>query len=250
MTKLSSLFKQNSGRNNRGIITFRHRGGGNKRRYRFIDFKRFFLELQAIVYKIEYDPNRTSFICLILYRNGVFSYILAYKGVELGHVINNFLSVNKNNMIYGNSFFLKDIPVGSLIYNVELTNGKGGVIGRSAGCYCQVVNKFVYDYNTILVRFKSKEEYLLNYMCRAVIGSVSNEDHKLKKYYKAGQIRWLSRRPIVRGVAMNPIDHPHGGGEGKTSGGRPSVTPYGVITKGKPTRKNKINPFILISRKK
>ena len=205
--------------------------------------------MEGIIYKIEYDPNRNTYIGLILYKNGLISYILSYNGIKIGDKIVNFLNVDKkiHKYLIGNSYLLKDIPVGSIIYNVELLVGDGGKISRSSGSYCILVNKYIYDKKSILVRFKSKEEYLLYYLNRGCIGSVL--DVKYKKLFKAGQKRWLGIRPSVRGVAMNPIDHPHGGGEGKSSGGRPSVTPYGVITKGKITRrKKKFSDFIVRSR--
>jgi len=248
MKKLSFFLKKNNGRNNQGKIMFRHRGGGHRRRYRMIDLKKFIFSVESIVYQIIYDPNRTAQLGLILYKNGIFSYILGYKGMLLGDI----LSCGENaSLTAGNTLFLKDIPIGTLIYNIELSRGQGGIISRAAGTFSQIINKYVYNNNEVLIRFKSKEEYLIHSLCKATIGTVSNELNYLKFLRKAGQTRWLNKRPIVRGVAMNPVDHPHGGGEGKTSGGRPSVTPYGIITKGKPTRKkNIINFKIIKSRKK
>ena len=232
MKNLSVFLKKNSGRNNQGRITVRHRGGGHKRRYRLIDFVRVLNRCKGVVYKVEYDPNRNCFIGLILYENGLLSYVLGYNGIKVGDIL-NFID---NSFVLGSVFYLKEVSIGSLIYNVEFKPGMGGCIARSAGSYCQVINKYVYGNNLILVRLKSGEEYLLNKDCKVNLGSVSIINSKFKTFYKAGQRRWLGWRPTVRGVAMNPVDHPHGGGEGKTSGGRPSVSPKGFITKGKPTR--------------
>lgn len=243
---LCSLVKKNSGRNNRGVITVRHRGGGHRRQYRYINFNFIFLRIPGIIYKIKYDPNRNCQIGLVLHRNGLLNYIIGYNGMSVGDILNE-----RSNLVSGNTLFLKDIPIGSLIYNVELKPGFGGQIARAAGSYCQIISKNAHGLGLVLIKFKSKEEYLLNEFCKGTLGVVSNVDFNLKKLYKAGQNRWLGKRPSVRGVAMNPVDHPHGGGEGKTSGGRPSVSFKGVITKGKPTRKkNKLNKFIIKSRKK
>ena len=236
--KLSFFLKKNSGRNSFGCITVRHRGGGHRRRYRFINFNYIFINVSGIIYNIEYDPNRNCSLGLILYKNGLFGYILGYQNMKIGDLINS----NKN-LLSGSSFLLKNVPVGSLIYNVELVPGKGGQIGRSGGSFCQIINKYIYGELLVLVKFKSKEEYLLDHRCKAFLGVV-NSSFKKQVLYKAGQNRWVGKRPKVRGVAMNPVDHPHGGGEGKTSGGRPSVSFKGVITKGKPTRRLCINKFI------
>lgn len=245
MKNLTTSLKRYGGRNRSGSIMVRHRGGGHKRRYRFIDFQNTFINVPGIIYKLEYDPYRNTRISLILYKNGLLGYSLSYEGAQEGDIINQ-----QNGLINGNSVFLKDLLVGSLIYNVELKPGNGGQLARSAGSYCQVISKYLYHKNLILIRLKSKEEYLISKYCKANIGIVLNLGHHKKKLYKAGQSRWLGIRPTVRGVAMNPVDHPHGGGEGKSSGGRPSVSFKGVITKGKPTRKkNKKNKFILKSRK-
>ena len=236
---LSCFLKRNSGRNSFGCITVRHRGGRHKRRYRFVNFNYIFINISGIVYKIDYDPNRNCSLGLVLYQNGLFGYILGYHTMKIGDIINK-----TNVLLLGSSFLLKNIPVGSLIYNVELIPGKGGQIARSGGSFCQIINKYIYGSLLILVKFKSKEEYLLDHRCKGILGVV-NDSFKKSVLYKAGQNRWVGKRPRVRGVAMNPVDHPHGGGEGKTSGGRPSVSFKGVITKGKPTRSLRINKFIL-----
>lgn len=243
MICLSKKLIKKSGRNSSGKITVRHRGGGHSRRFRFINLKQVFLSLKGIIYKKIYDPNRNVSLHLVLYENGLFGHIISYENIKIGDVINNKLFLSS-----GSNFYLKDLPSGSIIHNVELHVGKGGQIARSSGSFCQIINKYVHGLNLILVKFVSGDEYLLNYHCKASLGSVYNESKRILT--KAGHSRWVGNRPRVRGVAMNPVDHPHGGGEGKTSGGRPSVSFKGVITKGKPTRSvKKINPFILKYRK-
>ena len=220
------------GRNNYGRITIWHRGGGHKRSYRIIDFKRNKLNIEAKVERLEYDPNRTSFIALIKYADGQYSYILAPQRLNVGDKV---LSSTDADIKPGNCLPIRNIPVGTIIHNVEMKPGKGGQLARSAGSYAQLVGK---DLGQALIKLRSGEVRLVSVACFATIGAVSNSDHQNIKIAKAGRKRWLGRRPIVRGVAMNPIDHPHGGGEGRTSGGRHPVTPWGKPTKGKRTRKN------------
>ncbi len=224
--------KSTGGRNNSGRITVRHIGGGHKKKYRIVDFKRN-LDIVAIVERIEYDPNRTAFLALISYQNGVKSYILAPHGIKPGDSV---VSGNDVDILPGNCLQLKFIPVGSFVHNIELKPGNGGSIARSAGSYAQIIGR---DGLYVLLRLRSGQVRLILSTCKATIGVVSNVDYKNIKLGKAGRKRWLGVRPTVRGVAMNPIDHPHGGGEGKTSGGRHPVTPWGVPTKGKKTRKRK-----------
>lgn len=225
-------FKRANGRNNQGKITVRHRGGGHKRLYRKINFYRS-NEEQGIISKIVYDPNRSANIAYI--KNNFKSFfILAPEGLQLNDSIQTGSDIE---LKIGNTLPLRNIPIGSLIHNISLNpNGKGQLI-RSAGTSAQLIQKI--DNKYAKIRLNSGELKLLLLSCNATLGIVSNIDHKKIKLGKAGRSRWLNRRPIVRGVAKNPVDHPHGGGEGKTSGGRPSVTPQGKITKGKPTRKKK-----------
>ena len=238
-----------NGRNNKGIICIHHRGGGAKKRYRLIDFFFSFLNIPAVVLKIERDPNRSCFIALILFKNGFFSYIVCPVNLLVGNFIlsSNFKILPSN----GNSLPLFQIPLGSLIFNIELKSFKGACFCRSAGSFGIILNRFEKNSSLVLIRLKSKEEFFFEQQCFATIGIVSNLSFKFKLLKKAGNSRNLGIRPKVRGVAMNPIDHPHGGGEGKTSGGRPSVTPWGKLTKGKKTRlKKKVlkNKFIFKSR--
>lgn len=223
--------KASGGRNNYGRITTRHKGGGHKQKYRIIDFKRN-RDDRGVVEKIEYDPNRSGFLALISYeQDDAKSYIIAPQGIKVGDVV---MSGNDADILPGNCLPLRGIPVGSFVHNVELKPGNGGTIARSAGCYAQIVGR---DGSYVLLRLRSGQVRLILSSCKATIGVVSNPDHKNRKLGKAGRSRWLGIRPTVRGVAMNPVDHPHGGGEGKTSGGRHPVTPWGVATKGKKTRK-------------
>ncbi len=233
------------GRNNRGRITTRHQGGGHKQSYRLIDFKRAKLDVEATVVRIEYDPNRTSFIALIKYDDGEQAYILAPQRLEIGSKI---VSGDKVDVKPGNTMPLKNIPAGTLVHNIEMKPGKGGQLARSAGAYAQLAGK---DGGFAQLKLRSGELRLVLAECRATIGAVSNADHQNVKIGKAGRSRWLGIRPTVRGVAMNPVDHPHGGGEGKTSGGRHPVTPWGLKTKGKKTRsRKKSNKMILRARGK
>ena len=230
---LSCGKKRKSGRNNYGRITVRHMGGGHKRLYRVVDFKRNKFGVEGIVFRIEYDPNRSSLVALINYCDDSKGYILAPSELKIGDKI---ISGNGVDIKVGNAMPLSLIPVGTFIHNIELKCGKGGQIARSAGTYAQIIGK---EDNRVLVRLRSKVVYMINSKCLATIGIVSNANHRNRSIGKAGRSRWLGIRPSVRGVAMNPVDHPHGGGEGKSSGGRHPVTPWGVPTKGKRTRKSK-----------
>ena len=231
---------KSGGRNNKGRVTARRRGGGHKRLYRMIDFKRNHFEIPAKVERIEYDPNRSAFIALLLYDDGKKSYILAPQRLAVGDTV---VSSAKADIKPGNTLPLANIPVGTIIHNVELKPGKGGQIARSAGTYVQLVGR---DQSYSILRLNSGEQRMTRSECMATIGAVSNPDNKNIKLAKAGRSRWLGRRPSVRGVAMNPIDHPHGGGEGKTSGGRHPVTPWGKPTKGKKTRTNKTTDRLIL----
>lgn len=251
LKKLSKIKNKFSGRNNKGKITVHHRGGGARLQYRVLDFVRAIFEVPAVVLNLEYDPNRTSFISLILYKNGILSYILATSSLKRGSIL--MTSYENIPAISGNTSSLQNIALGSSIHNIELNFGKGGQLCRAAGCFGVLLSKNFLKKNCfVIVRLQSKEEYIFFGKNLATVGISSNLNYYLKKLKKAGNSRHLGVRPHVRGVAMNPIDHPHGGGEGKTSGGRPSVSPWGKLTKGKPTRsgKNFSNKFIAVSRKK
>ena len=232
------------GRNNLGRVTVRFRGGGHKRSLRNVDFKRRDqLNVTATVERIEYDPNRTAFIALITYPDGKQSYILAPQRLQAGDKVVAGESVD---IKPGNAGPVGSMPVGTIVHNVELKIGKGGAIARSAGNYAQIVGR---DQGYVTLRLNSGEQRLVHGQCFASVGAVSNPDHMNISLGKAGRNRWLGKRPHNRGVAMNPVDHPHGGGEGRTSGGRNPVTPWGVPTKGKKTRSNKrTDVFILSSR--
>ncbi len=231
------------GRNNQGRITARRRGGGHKRSYRLVDFKRRKFDVPATIERLEYDPNRTAFIALITYEDGEQSYILAPQRVGPGDKV---IAGAQVDVKPGNAMPLGAMPIGTIVHNVEMKAGKGGQIARAAGSYVQLVGR---DQGYALLRLKSGEQRMVRSECMATVGAVSNPDHSNIKLGKAGRNRWLGRRPSVRGVAMNPIDHPHGGGEGRTSGGRHPVTPWGKPTKGKRTRSNKAtNKYILRSR--
>lgn len=231
------------GRNNQGRITSWHRGGGHKQKYRIIDFKRNKFDVVATVERIEYDPNRTAFIALIRYTDGELSYIIAPQKLAVGDQVVSSLTAD---IKPGNAMPLKNIPIGAIIHNVEMKPGKGAQLARSAGGYIQLVGK---DVGKAQLRLRSGEVRIVSIDCMATIGVVSNPDQKNIQIGKAGRNRWLGKRPVVRGVAMNPIDHPHGGGEGRTSGGRHPCTPWGKSTKGKKTRKNKsTSKFIIRSR--
>jgi len=232
------------GRNNNGRVTVRFRGGGHKQSYRLVDFKRREkLGVPATVERIEYDPNRSAFIALVKYEDGTLSYILAPQRLSAGDVV---MSGEQADIKPGNAMPLGNIPVGTIVHNVELKIGKGGALARSAGTYAQIVGR---DQGYVILRLNSGEQRLVHGQCFATVGAVSNPDHMNISIGKAGRSRWLGRRPHNRGVTMNPIDHPHGGGEGRTSGGRHPVTPWGKPTKGKRTRSNKrTDDFIVTSR--
>ncbi len=235
----------NGGRNNTGRITVRFRGGGHKRTYRIIDFKRRKVDMAAKVERLEYDPNRTAFIALITYADGEQNYILAPQRLSVGDEV---VSGNQVDIKPGNAMPLANIPVGTIVHNVEMKIGKGGAIARSAGNYAQIVGR---DQGYVTLRLNSGETRSIHGQCFGTIGAVSNPDHMNISIGKAGRQRWLGRRPHNRGVVMNPVDHPHGGGEGRTSGGRHPVTPWGKPTKGKKTRSNKsTTKFIVTSRHK
>ena len=242
--KLTEGLNKSGGRNNSGKITMWQRGGGHKRRYRIIDFKRTKLDVTGTVERIEYDPNRSAYIALIKYEDNELRYIIAPQRLGLGDKI---ISANKADIKPGNCMPLSAVPVGTLVHNVELKPGKGGQIARSAGSYVQIIGK---DLSYSILRLTSGEVRLVLSSCLCTIGAVSNQDNQNINLGKAGRNRWLGRRPSVRGVAMNPVDHPHGGGEGRTSGGRDPVTPWGVSTKGKKTRNNKKTDRFIIKRKK
>ena len=231
------------GRNNKGRISVRHRGGGHKQRYRVIDFKRRKDGIPATVERIEHDPNRSSFIALLCYADGERRYIVAPRGVQEGDVL---MSGRDAAIKKGNCLPIRNIPVGSVIHCVELIPGKGAQLARSAGTSAQLVaREGVYA----TLRLRSGEMRKVHYDCRATLGEVSNAEHNLQKLGKAGAKRWRGVRPTVRGVAMNPVDHPHGGGEGRTSGGRHPVSPWGVPTKGYKTRKNKRTNRLIVRRR-
>ncbi|MFN8390892.1 MAG: 50S ribosomal protein L2 [Bdellovibrionota bacterium] len=241
---LVSSKKRISGRNVNGRITVRRRGGGSKRKYRIIDFKRNKIGVPGVVAAIEYDPNRTARIALINYADGEKRYILCPDGLTVGRKI---LSGPTAEVKVGNSLPLKDIPVGEMVHNIELQPGRGGAMVRGAGAGAQFMAKGdVYG----LLRLPSGEQRQVLLTCSATIGVVGNLDHANKSLGKAGVSRWLGRRPKVRGVAMNPVDHPHGGGEGKTSGGRHPVSPWAVPTKGYKTRNNKRTDKFIVRRRK
>jgi large subunit ribosomal protein L2 len=240
---LTEGLNENAGRNNTGRITMRRRGGGAKKSYRIIDFKRRKFDIEAKVERLEYDPNRTAFIALIKYLDGEQAYVLAPQRLKVGDRI---ISGAKVDVKPGNAMPMKAIPVGTIIHNVELKPGKGGQLARSAGTYAQLVGR---DSGMAQVRMQSGEVRLVSGECLATIGAVSNPDHMNQSIGKAGRNRHKGMRPTVRGVAMNPVDHPHGGGEGRTSGGRHPVTPWGKPTKGAKTRSNKkTDKLILRSR--
>ena len=241
---LTEGLTQKGGRNNTGRITARYQGGGHKRTYRMIDFKRRKLNVPATVQRIEYDPNRTAFIALLKYDDGEVAYILAPQRVAAGDVVVSGLS--GVDIKPGNAMPLSAMPVGTIIHNVEMKPEKGGQIARSAGGYAQLVGR---DTGMAILRLNSGEQRLVPSSCFATVGAVSNADHSNINLGKAGRSVWLGRRPHVRGVVMNPVDHPHGGGEGRTSGGRHPVSPWGKPTKGKRTRQNKsTDKYIMRSR--
>jgi large subunit ribosomal protein L2 len=229
------------GRNNTGRTTVRFRGGGHKRALRTVDFRRRKFDQPAQVERIEYDPNRTAFIALIKYADGELAYILAPQRLAVGDTV---VSGDHVDVKPGNAMPLANIPIGTIVHNVELKIGKGGQLARSAGTYAQIVGR---DRDYVILRMNSTEQRLVHGRCMGTVGAVSNPDHMNISIGKAGRTRWLGHRPHNRGVAMNPVDHPHGGGEGRSSGGRHPVTPWGFPTKGKRTRKNKMTTKFIIS---
>ena len=240
---LTEGLNKTGGRNNKGRITSRRMGGGAKKSYRKIDFKRRKLDVAATVLRLEYDPNRTAFIALIEYADGEKSYILAPQRLAVGDEV---IAGERVDVKPGNAMMLKSMPIGTIIHNLEMKPEKGGQIARSAGSYAQLVGR---DGGIAQVRLMSGELRAIPENCFATVGAVSNPDHMNQNLGKAGRNRHLGRRPSVRGVVMNPIDHPHGGGEGRTSGGRHPVTPWGKPTKGRKTRRNKAtDKFIIRSR--
>ncbi|HVM78893.1 MAG TPA: 50S ribosomal protein L2 [Stellaceae bacterium] len=236
--------REQGGRNNAGRITVRHRGGGHKRRFRIIDFKRAKRDMPAEVVRLEYDPNRSGFIALVKYEDGELSYILAPQRLKAGDKV---VAGERVDVKPGNAMPMRNIPVGTIVHNVELKAGKGGQLARSAGTYVQLVGR---DAGYALLRLSSGEVRRVRGECLATIGAVSNPDEQNIVIGKAGRSRWLGKRPTVRGVAMNPIDHPHGGGEGRTSGGRHPVTPWGKGTKGTKTRHNKATDRYILRRRR
>jgi large subunit ribosomal protein L2 len=231
---LTEGLSKSGGRNNRGRITAFHRGGGHKRTYRLIDFKRVKFDAVGTVERLEYDPNRTAWIALIKYEDGELAYIVAPQRLSAGDKVIS--SMNTVDVKPGNAMPLERMPVGTIVHNIELKPRKGGQVARSAGAYAQYVGR---DQGWAILRLNSGEQRRVHGSCLATVGAVSNQDHSNTSLGKAGRSRWLGRKPVTRGVAMNPIDHPHGGGEGRTSGGRHPVTPWGKPTKGKRTRSNK-----------
>ena len=227
---LTEGLNSKGGRNNLGRITMRRRGGGHKRRYRNVDFRRVKVDIPATIERLEFDPNRSAFIALIKYIDGDVSYILAPQRVNVGDQV---ISGENVDVKPGNAMPMENMPVGTIIHNVEMKPGAGGQIARAAGTYVQLIGK---DAGYAQLRLGSGELRMVPARCMATVGAVSNADNKNTNMGKAGRNRWLGKRPSVRGVAMNPIDHPHGGGEGRSSGGRHPVSPWGLPTKGKRTR--------------
>lgn len=240
---LTEGLKSSSGRNNQGRITSRRRGGGHKRLYRIIDFKRNRVNIPCVVETIEYDPNRTARIALVKYVDGQRRYILAPEGLKVGDTLN---SGDGAEFKLGNTLALRDIPVNTKVYNIEIKPGKGGQIARSAGSAAELIAK---DGKMVQVRLPSGEVRLIPEVCLATVGQVSNIDHSNEVSGSAGRSRWLGKRPSVRGVVMNPVDHPLGGGEGRTSGGRHPCSPWGKSAKGKKTRNNKATDKYIVKRR-
>lgn len=243
-SRLTDKKKKTGGRNNNGRITTRHRGGGHKQIYRIVDFKRDKLDIIGVIERIEYDPNRSANIALVLYKDGERRYIIAPKGIKPEQEI---MSSDSAPVKIGNCMPMRNIPIGTQIHCVELKPGKGAQIARSAGATVQLVAK---DGSYATLRLRSGEMRKIHTGCKAVIGEVGNAEHNLISLGKAGASRWRGIRPTVRGVAMNPVDHPHGGGEGRTSGGRHPVSPWGQPTKGFKTRTNKTTNKLIIRRRK
>ncbi len=240
---LLSKKSKKGGRNNNGRITVRHQGGGHKQHYRIVDFKRNKDSVPGVVERLEYDPNRSAHLCLVKYADGERRYILAPKNVKQGDQV---ISGEQVDIKPGNAMPLRNIPVGTVVHAIEMRPGKGAQIARSAGTSAQIAGK---EGAYVLLRLRSGEMRKIHANCRATIGEVGNSEHNLQKLGKAGAKRWRGVRPTVRGVAMNPVDHPHGGGEGRTSGGRNPVTPWGVPTKGKKTRSNKRTDNMIVRRR-
>ncbi len=241
---LLAPWKRSGGRNNQGRMTVRYRGGGHKRRYRIIDFKRDKYNIAATVQTIEYDPNRSAFIALLQYDDGEKRYIIAPQGLKVGDKIVSGKGIEPE---VGNALFLSEIPLGTLVHNIELAPNAGGKIARGAGTYAQLTAK---DGKYAILRLPSGETRMILLTCKATIGTVSNSDHNLQVIAKAGRKRWMGRRPRTRGVAMNPVDHPMGGGEGRSSGGHPRSR-TGIFAKGQKTRnKNKYSSKLIISKRK
>ena len=234
---------KSGGRNNAGRMTSRNRGGGHKRTYRIIDFKRSKKDVEATVERLEYDPNRSAHIALICYADGERRYIIAPRNLNAGDSI---VSGERAPIRVGNALPMRNIPVGTVVHAIEMKPGKGAQIARSAGAYAQILAR---DGNYVTLRLRSGEMRKVLSDCRATIGEVGNAEHMLRSLGKAGATRWRGVRPTVRGVSMNPVDHPHGGGEGRTSGGRHPVTPWGVPTKGKKTRSNKRTDKLIVRRR-
>ena len=245
--KLTTALRKTGGRNNHGRITSRHRGGGHQRRYRIIDFKRNKYDMLAVIASIEYDPNRSPRIALLEYEDGEKRYIIAPDGLKMGDKV---ISTQHNQIPFktGNAMPLGSIPEGLLVHNIELKPGKGAQMARSAGAYARIMAN---EAGMITLKLPSGEMRMVSEQCIATIGMVGNKSHESIVIGKAGRTRWLGRRPKVRGVVMNPVDHPHGGGEGRTSGGRHPVSPWGMPTKGYRTRKkNNASDKYIVKRRK
>jgi len=243
LKRLTESKQRISGRNNKGRLTIRHRGGGHKKLYRVIDFRRDKREIPAKVVALEYDPNRSARIALLAYEDGEKRYILAPDGLTVGASL---VAGEAADILVGNSLPLKNIPLGTMIHNIEMKKGKGGQMARAAGAAAQLLAK---EAGYAQIKMPSGETRMVNLDCYATIGQVGNLNHENVSIGKAGRSRWLGKRPTVRGVVMNPIDHPHGGGEGKTSGGRHPVSPWGLPTKGYKTRNNKRTQRFIIKRR-
>ena len=241
---LTEGLNKSGGRNNKGRITSRRRGGGHKRLYRVIDFKRTKFDVAATVQRIEYDPNRSAFIALLKYEDGEEAYILAPQRLQEGDTV---IAANRADIKPGNAMPMENMPVGTIIHNVEMKPGKGGQMARAAGTYVQLIGK---DSGYAQLRLTSGELRMVPAKCMATVGAVSNSDNQNINLSKAGRKRWMGKRPQVRGVAMNPVDHPHGGGEGRTSGGRHPVSPWGKPTKGARTRRKKKSDDLIMRRRR
>ena len=241
---LTEGLNKTGGRNNKGRVTSRRRGGGHKRLYRVIDFKRTKFDVPAKVQRLEYDPNRSAFIALIKYEDGEEAYILAPQRLQEGDTV---IAANRADIKPGNAMPMANMPVGTIIHNVEMKPGGGGQLARAAGTYVQLIGK---DSGFAQLRLTSGELRMVPAKCMATVGAVSNSDNQNINLSKAGRNRWLGKRPQVRGVAMNPVDHPHGGGEGRTSGGRHPVSPWGKPTKGARTRKKKKSDDLIMRRRR